>query len=479
VSVLGGRYELGPSLGSGGMATVVAGHDRVLDRPVAVKLLGRQAHPDARARLLREARAAARLHHPNAVAVYDTGEHDGQPFIVMELVRGRTLADELRERERLGTEETVAVGLGILDALAAAHASGIVHRDVKPGNVLLPEAGGVKLGDFGIAKALEDVSAALTTTGTVLGTPTYLAPELVHGGTAVPASDVYSVGCLLFECLTGRPPFTGDSAVAVAYAHVHGPVPDVRTLRPDVPADLAAVVATAMHKDPAGRYADAAALRAALLEGPAAVPTRTAVLPPPAAGATQPIAATTPVATPGPARPGDAASGPQWWLVALVALAGLVGVWLVVDAADRGTPTGGDDGGAGSGAGDEAPAADPPPAEGETDAAEGAEEGPPDAGDAPEAPDADGPAGPGDPGTLDELIVLLAGSPMGTYGEKHGDLLEDLIDLREEDAPGQRAKEAGELQEEVVGYVADGELDPDIGRVAIAVLGREAARRGD
>jgi eukaryotic-like serine/threonine-protein kinase len=480
VSVLGGRYELGPSLGSGGMATVVAGHDRVLDRPVAVKLLGRQADPEARARLLREARAAARLHHPNAVAVYDTGEHDGQPFIVMELVRGRTLADELRDRERLAVEETVAVGLGILDALAAAHANGIVHRDVKPGNVLLPDAGGVKLGDFGIAKALEDVSAALTATGTVLGTPTYLAPELVHGATAVPASDVYSVGCLLFECLTGRPPFTGDSAVAVAYAHVHRPVPDVRTLRPEVPSDLAAVVATAMHKDPAERYADAAALRAALLEGPTAVPTRTAVLPPPAPGATQPVAATTPVATPGPATSGDASSGPRWWLLALVALAGLVGVWLVVDAADRGTPPGDDgDVGPGRGALDEPPPADPPPAEGETDAADGAGEALPDAGDAPGAPDADGPAAPGEPGTLDELIVLLAGSPMGTYGEKHADLLEDLIDLREEDAPGQRAKKAGELQAEVVGYVADGELDPDVGRVAIDVIGREAARRGD
>jgi eukaryotic-like serine/threonine-protein kinase len=330
VSVLVDRYELGQRLGTGGMATVVAGHDRVLDRPVAIKLLGRDQPPDARARLLREARAAARLHHPNVVAVYDTGEHDGQPFIVMEFVRGRTLADELRARGRLELEEAVGIALGILDGLAVAHAAGIVHRDVKPGNVLLPDAGGVKLSDFGIAKALEDAAAGLTATGTVLGTPNYLAPELISGGTAGPGSDVYGVGCVLFELLTGRPPYSGESAVSIAYAHVHQPVPDVTELRPEVPHDLATVVATAMAKDPAERYPDAAAMRTVLLDGPspAPSPTRTAVLPP-----VSDTAATEPLATSTAGVTTRSPSGvPRWVLPVVVALVVLLGLWLVANA---------------------------------------------------------------------------------------------------------------------------------------------------
>jgi eukaryotic-like serine/threonine-protein kinase len=487
VSVLASRYELGQSLGSGGMATVVAGHDRVLDRPVAIKLLGRYQQPDARARLLREARAAARLHHPNVVAVYDTGEHDGQPFIVMELVRGGTLADLLQERGRLEVEEAVGIALGVLDALAVAHAAGIVHRDVKPGNVLLPHDGGVKLSDFGIAKALEDATSGLTATGTVLGTPTYLAPELIHGESAGPASDVYSVGCVLFELLTGRPPFTGESSVSVAYAHVHQPVPDVTDLRPEVPRDLATVIATAMRKQPGDRYAAAAEMRTALLEGPAAAPARTAVLPPPPAAApTQPVATSAPAAAPAQRR------GTSWPLVALVALIAIVGLWLLADAAGL---LGGaepdvavDDPGAGDGAEDAAdgdtaedPAVDDPaeeepveeePTDEPTD--EPADEEPVD-----EEPVDEEPEAPAEPQTLDELIMFLAGSPMGTYGEKHEDLLADLIELRDEQAPGQRAQEAAAIQEEVEDYVANGELDPEVGRIAIAILAEEAAHTGN
>jgi eukaryotic-like serine/threonine-protein kinase len=483
VSVLVGRYELGQSLGSGGMATVVAGHDRMLDRPVAIKLLGRYQQPDARARLLREARAAARLHHPNVVAVYDTGEHDGQPFIVMELVRGGTLADLLRERGRLDVEEAVGIALGVLDALAVAHAAGIVHRDVKPGNVLLPHDGGVKLSDFGIAKALEDATSGLTATGTVLGTPTYLAPELIHGESAGPAADVYSVGCVLFELLTGRPPFTGESSVSVAYAHVHQPVPDVTDLRPEVPRDLATVIATAMRKQPGDRYADAAELRTALLEGPAATPVRTAVLPPPPApGPTQPVATSTPVAAPPQRR------GSSWPLVALVALVAIVGLWLLADAAgllgdDEPDVAVDDPGAIEDGPGDAAdgdtaedPAADDPVEE------EPVEEEPTEAPvDEPvdEEPVDEEPEAPAEPQTLDELIMFLAGSPMGTYGEKHEDLLEDLIELRDEQAPGQRAQEAAAIQEEVEDYVANGELDPEVGRIATRILAEEAAHTGN
>jgi eukaryotic-like serine/threonine-protein kinase len=340
VSLLVDRYELGPTIGAGGMATVYAGHDRVLDRPVAIKLLGRYQQADARARLVREARAAARLHHPNVVAVHDTGEHDGQPFIVMELVQGRSLAEELRERGRLDIEEAVGIALGVLDGLAVAHAAGIVHRDVKPGNVLLPDGGGVKLTDFGIAKAVEDATGGLTATGTVLGTPNYLAPELISGAaTAGPSSDVYGVGCVLYELLTGRPPFAGESSVAIAYAHVHQPAPDVTELRPEVPDDLASVVATAMRKDPAERYTDAAAMRTALLEGPshapAPSPSRTVVLPPPADTApTEPLSTSTSASSPSSPR------SPRWLVPVLVALLVAAGLWLLANATGL---VGGDD----------------------------------------------------------------------------------------------------------------------------------------
>jgi eukaryotic-like serine/threonine-protein kinase len=497
VSLLVNRYELGPSLGTGGMATVVAGHDQVLDRPVAIKLLGRHQPPDARARLLREARAAARLHHPNVVAIYDTGEHDGQPFIVMELVRGHTLADELRARGRLDLEEAVGITLGILDGLAVAHTAGIVHRDVKPGNVLLPDAGGVKLSDFGIAKAYEDAAAGLTATGTVLGTPNYLAPELITGGTAGPGSDVYGVGCVLFELLTGRPPYSGESSVSIAYAHVHQPVPDVTDLRPEVPADLATVVATAMAKDPAARYPDAAAMRAALLGGPSAAPSppRTAVLPAVSDTApTEPLTTSTGAST--PSRSGT----PSWLLPAIVALVALVGLWWVmsalglVGASDPDTPgvdvTQPEEPGDGGDTTEAPPAGEPEATEPEPtepeDATTTEETGdgePTDEEPTDEEPTDDEtatePPATAEPQTLDELILLLAASPTGTYGEKHGDLLEDLIELRDEQAPGQRAQEAAAIQAEVEDYVAAGELDREVGRVAILVLAEIASHTGN
>jgi eukaryotic-like serine/threonine-protein kinase len=498
VSLLVDRYELGETLGTGGMSTVVAGHDQVLDRPVAIKLLGQYQQPDARARLLREARAAARLHHPNVVAVYDTGEHDGRPFIVMELVRGRTLADELRARGPLEIEEAVGLALGILDGLAVAHTAGIVHRDVKPGNVLLPDAGGAKLSDFGIAKALEDATAGLTATGTVLGTPNYLAPELISGGTAGPGSDVYSVGCVLFELLTGQPPYTGESSVAIAYAHVHQPVPEVTDLRPEVPRDLATVVTTAMAKDPGERYPDAAAMRAALLDGPSAAPAsapaRTAVLPPVSDSApTEPLAGATAAAATAP-RPG----APRWLVPMLVGVVALVGLWLVADASgliggDEPDVAGADDtetddttdGGEG------VPVDEPEPTEPErTEPDDGTATEPPTEGEPTETeptetepteedPATEPPVEPAEPETLDELIVLLAASPAGTYGEKQGDLLEDLMQLRDEQAPGQRAQEAAAIREEVEDYVAAGELDPEVGRYAIAVLSEIAAHTGN
>jgi eukaryotic-like serine/threonine-protein kinase len=497
VSLLVDRYELGATLGTGGMSTVVAGHDQVLDRPVAIKLLGRYQQPDARARLLREARAAARLHHPNVVAVYDTGEHDGRPFIVMELVRGRTLADELRARGRLDLEEAVGIALGILDGLAVAHTAGIVHRDVKPGNVLLPDAGGVKLSDFGIAKAQEEAGAGLTATGTVLGTPNYLAPELISGGTAGAGSDVYSVGCVLFELLTGRPPYSGESSVSIAYAHVHQPVPDVVDLRPEVPRDLATVVATAMAKDPGERYPDAAAMRSALLDGPSSAPSpaRTAVLPPLTDTApTERLAGST------AALPTQAGAGmPRWVLPVVVAVVALLGLWLVanaagligdggtdpdvIDAPDADDGTGGDTEPIDGPPTDEADT-EPEPTEpdGEITTDQQPTEAPTDEPtEAPteEAPGTEPTEVPTELEDLNALIGLLAGSPTGTYGEADADLLGDLIDLRDDQAPGRRANDAQALIGDVEEDVADGDLDAEIGRMAVSVLGEIASQTGN
>jgi hypothetical protein len=452
--VLAGRYELGELLGAGGMGRVLAAHDRVLDREVAVKLLGPTPDERARERFVREARAAARLHHPNVVQVHDAGDADGQPYLVMELVRGRTAADLLDDEGPVALEVATAITLGVLDPLAAAHAQGLVHRDVKPGNVLLPDDGGVKLADFGIAKALDEPSSGLTTSGTVVGTASYLAPELVEGAAASPASDVYAVGCLLYALLTGAPPYTGEHALAVAYAHRHAPVPDVRDRRPDVPDDLRAVLERALAKDPAARYPDASAMRAALLDGPAAVPTAATPTPlatPPATAATTAVLA--------PDVPERRGSGPRRTapLVAVLAAAALVvaGLWWAAGRTDDATPT----------VPGEAPAQDGAPADPDPAPAE------PEPGDPTEPTPQD--EDPAVEDTVEDLIGELSSTPSGTYGEKHDDLLGDLVDLTRE-LPEDRPAEAAAVREDVEDWVADGELDPEVGRRAIAVLDREA-----
>jgi eukaryotic-like serine/threonine-protein kinase len=258
------RYELGRELGRGGMAKVVAAHDLETGYPVAVKLLTAVADPVARARFLREARNAARIRHPAAVAVYESGEADGQPYIVMELLRGRTLGEQLRRVGPLTVPDAVRVTRRVLAALGVAHDVGVVHRDITPANVFLLDEGGVKLGDFGIAKALDDSSSHLTATGAVMGTPTYLAPELIGGGGASPASDLYGVGCLLYAELAGRPPFHEGGPVAVAYAHRHQPIPPVARHRPELPQELVDVVDRALAKVPDERFPDAPAMKTAL-----------------------------------------------------------------------------------------------------------------------------------------------------------------------------------------------------------------------
>lgn len=270
--LLAGRYRLGDDLGAGGTARVFRAVDERLGRSVAVKLLDSRiaasADPSGRERFLKECRTLAGFSHPGAVLVFDAGEDDGELFLVMELVEGDTLAHRLARAGPLPVAESVRIASKILGVLAAAHSAGIVHRDVKPANILLGNAGMVKLADFGIAKRFDDIEESVTSTGFVVGTPRYLAPEQAMGESVTPATDVYAMGVLLYEMLAGRPPFVGDSAVAIAVAQQASAAPDIRTVRPDVPNTVAAAIAGALALDPAQRPASAAQLEVALRGAP-------------------------------------------------------------------------------------------------------------------------------------------------------------------------------------------------------------------
>ncbi len=254
--VLAGRYALQGLVGQGGMADVELAHDRVLDRQVAVKILhSRYADdPGFRERFKREARAAASLNHPNMVAVYDTGEEDGRPFIVMEYVAGRTLRDVLR-REGVLPHRAAEITSDAAVALHYAHERRLVHRDVKPANIMVSNEGQVKVTDFGIARALN--SETVTQTAAVFGTAAYIAPEQAQGLDVDARTDVYSLGVVLYEMLTGRQPFTADSAVALAYKHVSEDPVRPRDINPEISPALEAVVLKAMAKNPANRYQSA------------------------------------------------------------------------------------------------------------------------------------------------------------------------------------------------------------------------------
>ncbi len=265
--LLGGRYELDGIVGRGGMAEVYRARDIRLDRIVAVKTLREDLARDQtfQARFRREAQSAASLNHPSIVAVYDTGEDNTGgthvPYIVMEYVDGRTLRELLREDRRLLPERALEITDGVLRALDYSHRNGIVHRDIKPGNVMLTRDGKVKVMDFGIARAVSDAQATMTQTAQVIGTAQYLSPEQARGERVDARSDLYSTGCLLYELLTGRPPFLGDSPVAIAYQHVReNPVPPSR-VDPEVPQWADAIVLRAMAKDPRDRYQSAAEMR--------------------------------------------------------------------------------------------------------------------------------------------------------------------------------------------------------------------------
>ncbi|MGI8333548.1 Stk1 family PASTA domain-containing Ser/Thr kinase [Actinomadura scrupuli] len=299
--LLGGRYELDGVIGRGGMAEVYRARDQRLDRIVAIKTLRSDLarDPTFQARFRREAQSAASLNHPSVVAVYDTGEDTmGDtliPYIVMEFVEGSTLRDLLRENRRLLPERALEIVDGILRALDYSHRGGIIHRDIKPANVMLTRGHEVKVMDFGIARAMADSAATMTQTAQVIGTAQYLSPEQARGERVDARSDLYSTGCVLYELLTGRPPFTGDSPVAIAYQHVREePIPPSQVDH-DIPQWCDAIVLKAMAKDPGARYQSATEFRADLQRAMQGMPVaasaastmmmgRTSVMPPAAAG---------------------------------------------------------------------------------------------------------------------------------------------------------------------------------------------------
>ena len=256
--LLGGRYQLGEMIGTGGMADVYVAQDTRLARQVAVKVLRSDLarDPSFVARFRKEALAAAGLNHPGIVAVYDSGEEPA-PYIVMELISGHTLRDLIHKGERVPLKRALEIGEGILAALEYSHERGIVHRDIKPANIMITDHGDVKVMDFGIARALADLGATLTSTWNIVGTAQYLSPEQALGEVADLRSDIYSTGCLLYEVLTGRPPFTGETPVSIAYQHVSGVLIPPRTIQPDLPEGVDVVLTVALAKKPEDRYPSA------------------------------------------------------------------------------------------------------------------------------------------------------------------------------------------------------------------------------
>jgi predicted Ser/Thr protein kinase len=331
------RYELEEVVGTGGMSSVYRAHDRLLERDVALKVLHDQFGEDGEhvERFRHEARAVAGLSHPNIVTVIDRGEQDGRQFIVFEYVAGENLKDLIEREAPVPEHEAVALGLQIARALAFAHEHGLVHRDVKPQNVLLTQEGEPKVTDFGIARSL-DVHEGITQTGTVLGTSDYIAPEQARGSRASVQTDIYSLGVVLYELLTGELPFRGENFVAVAMRHINDPVPSVRASRPDVSPRLDAAIQKAMAKEPRQRFSSMEAFAAEL----------EACLAQPAANGTGPGDETLVVA-PAPAKKqrGRRADRPPvgrptvWPLILLLAGLAILGGIFAIAFAVTGSPT--------------------------------------------------------------------------------------------------------------------------------------------
>lgn len=289
--IYNGRYELHRLIARGGMADVFLAHDQLLDRPVAVKVLFPQfaSDPSSVERFRREAQSAAGLTHPSIVGVYDWGEEAGTYYIVMEYIDGRSLADILRSEGMLHPNRAADIAIDVAGALSFAHRNGVVHRDIKPGNILITANGQVKVTDFGIARALNQASieSSLTQAGSVMGTATYFSPEQAQGQRVDPRSDLYSLGIVLYEMLASQPPFSGDSAVSIAYKQVQEAPPPPSSINPRIPASIETIVMRLLQKDPAKRYADAEELRGDLRRFREGIAVGAA--PPPAATTTMPV----------------------------------------------------------------------------------------------------------------------------------------------------------------------------------------------
>ena len=354
--ILAGRYEIRDLIGRGGMAEVHLGYDKRLSRIIAIKLLRSDiaGDPTFQARFRREAQSAAALNHPTIVAVYDSGEEEitapngatrSVPYIVMEYVEGHTVRELLGDGDAVPIPEAVEITTGVLDALEYSHRAGIVHRDIKPGNIMLTSTGAVKVMDFGIARAMEDSSATVTQTHAVVGTAQYLSPEQARGEVVDARSDLYSTGCLLYELLTGQPPFTGDSAVAIAYQHVREIPKPPSALAADVPESLDRVVLKALAKARDDRYQDAAHMRNELLaaaRGMAVSAPATDTWQAPAALSSPSTTALSPAPAPGPPSPAQPPVSPdrstenkqprrRWWvwvllLILLILVGSLIGL---------------------------------------------------------------------------------------------------------------------------------------------------------
>ena len=263
--LLGGRYALGEMIGTGGMADVFIGDDTRLNRKVAIKVLRRDLarDPSFVARFRKEALAAGGLNHSGIVSVYDSGEENNSPYIVMELITGESLR-QLLQKGLIPQARALEIVEGILQALEYSHKEGIVHRDIKPGNIMITDSGDIKVMDFGIARATDDISATMTNTWNVVGTAQYLSPEQATGEMADGRSDLYSLGCLMYELLTGRPPFTGDTPVSIAYQHVSSPITPASQVKPGLSTDIDRMLEVVLSKDPNNRYQDATAMLADL-----------------------------------------------------------------------------------------------------------------------------------------------------------------------------------------------------------------------
>lgn len=464
---LAGRYNLQHQLATGGTARVYVATDEVLGRQVAVKLLDSElaesSDPAGRERFLREGRTAAQFVHPNAVMVLDAGEDDGELFLVLELVEGPTLAQHLRAQGALPVDECVRIAGQLLGVLAAAHEQGVVHRDVKPANVLLTPTGDVKLADFGIAKRFDDLEDSVTSTGLVVGTPRYLAPEQLTGGHVSAASDVYAVGIVLFEMLAGRPPFRGANLSEAVAQQQAGPPPDVRSVRPDVPAALAAVISAALAPDPTRRPNGAAAMAQMLQDLDAtATPLVEEQEPAQDAAVTQvtprtEVMAAMPAAPLPPPSPAARRSSQQLYrrrrhgwmaLPVVVAVLSAIGLVVLVAATRDGTPD---------------PLEVVPPTEQQV------------APDEP-APPADGAVPPDEvvPGFpwTDDLEVFLAQleddpQRVGPAGEE---IARDLRLTLEQNGRPHQARAASALQEKVVDLAKTEQLDPGIMMVLHGLL---------